>query len=100
MTIQVALRVTDGSLVSFSYEGEDYRVSDVLECWLVGDEVAFRVVADGQTFDLRGARRRSPGRWTRCQTASRHQARNRYVKVATACMGGSRFGQPRGARSK
>jgi hypothetical protein len=54
MSIQVALRVTDGSLVSFRYAGAEYSVDDIVECWVIGNEVAFRVVADGQTFDLRG----------------------------------------------
>jgi hypothetical protein len=54
MSIAIALRVRDGSVVSFRFAGADYTVDDIEECWVVGHEVAFRVVADGRRFDLRG----------------------------------------------
>jgi hypothetical protein len=54
MSIHVAIRVADGTLLGFTCQGADYHVSDVVACWVVGDEVGYRVVADRQTFDLRG----------------------------------------------
>ena len=54
MSSHVAIRVTDGTLLGCSCQGAAYRVSDVVECWGVGDEVGYRVVADGQMFDPRG----------------------------------------------